>query len=157
MPKKQWIYDYFYEFASEALHIFNFLKSMTSCLSELKVSPSFCFPFKIPDEPTATIIYIFRKVPFIHHFIEKVDKFSNTAVTVLISTSLLLGKNICKKIFWFSIVLYVYVIRNCQICQKLTFKECLKLRNSKFQRRFVSCQVISSSQLALRVKEASHT
>ena len=46
-----------YEFASEALHISNFenfLKSMTSCLSELKVTPSFCFPFKIPDDLTAT-------------------------------------------------------------------------------------------------------
>ena len=71
-----------------------FVKSMPPSLSELKVSPSFCFPFKIPDDPTATIIYIFRKVPFIHHFIEKVDKFSNTAVTVLISTSLLLGEDI---------------------------------------------------------------
>ena len=60
MPKKQWIYDYFYEFASEALQIFNFenfLKSMTSCLFELKVTPSFCFAFKIPDNVTATIRY----------------------------------------------------------------------------------------------------
>ena len=34
LPKKQRIYDYFYEFASEALHIVifeNFVKSMTSC------------------------------------------------------------------------------------------------------------------------------
>ena len=57
LPKKQWIYDYFYEFASEALHIFNFenfLKSMTSCLSELKVIPSFCLAFQIPDNVTAT-------------------------------------------------------------------------------------------------------
>jgi hypothetical protein len=56
-PKKQRIYDYFSEFASEALHIVifeNLVKSMTSCLSKLKVTPSFCFPFKIPDDPTAT-------------------------------------------------------------------------------------------------------
>ena len=32
----------------------NFVKSMTSCLSKLKVTPSFCFAFKIPDNPTAT-------------------------------------------------------------------------------------------------------
>ena len=34
-----------------------FVKSMTSYLSKLKVTPSFCFPFKIPDDPTATITY----------------------------------------------------------------------------------------------------
>ena len=59
MPKKQRIYNYFYEFASEALHIVifeNFIKSMTSCLSKLKVTFSFCFAFKIPDDPTATNI-----------------------------------------------------------------------------------------------------
>ena len=59
MPKKQRIYDYFYEFASEALHIVfkNFIKSMTSCLSKLKVTPSFGFAFKIPDDPTAINTY----------------------------------------------------------------------------------------------------
>ena len=35
----------------------NFVKSMLPSLSELKVTPSFCFPFKIPDNPTATNIY----------------------------------------------------------------------------------------------------
>ena len=58
LPKKQRIYDCFSEFASEALHIVifeNFVKSMTSCLLKLKVTPSFCFTFKIPDDPTATI------------------------------------------------------------------------------------------------------
>ena len=57
MPKKQRIYDYFSEFASEALHIVIFeifVKSMTSCLSKLKVTPSFCFAFKIPDNVTAS-------------------------------------------------------------------------------------------------------
>ena len=65
LPKKQMIYDYFYEFASEALHIVifeNFVKSMMSCLSKLKVTPIFCFPFKIPDDPTATSMYIFASV-----------------------------------------------------------------------------------------------
>ena len=58
--KKQRIYHCFYEFASEALHIVifeKFVKSMTSCLSKLKVTPSFCFPIKIPDGPTATNMY----------------------------------------------------------------------------------------------------
>ena len=32
----------------------NFVKSMTSCLSKLKVAPSFCFAFKIPDDVTAS-------------------------------------------------------------------------------------------------------
>ena len=32
----------------------NFVKSMPASLLELKVTPSFCFPFKIPDDPTAS-------------------------------------------------------------------------------------------------------
>ena len=36
----------------------NFVKSMPLSLSELKVTPSFCFPLKIPDDPTATNMYI---------------------------------------------------------------------------------------------------
>ena len=54
LPKKQRIYDYFYEFASEALHIVifeNFIKSMTSCLSKLKVTPSFLLRFQNPWRP----------------------------------------------------------------------------------------------------------
>ena len=31
---------------------------MTSCSSKLKVTPSFCIPFKIPDDPTATSTYL---------------------------------------------------------------------------------------------------
>jgi hypothetical protein len=34
-----------------------FVKSMPSSLSELKVTPSFCFAFKFPDNPTATKKY----------------------------------------------------------------------------------------------------
>ena len=57
LPKKQTIYDCFSEFTSKALHIVifeNFVKTMTSYLSKLKGTPSFCFAFKIPDDPTAT-------------------------------------------------------------------------------------------------------
>jgi hypothetical protein len=35
----------------------NFVKSMPPSLSELKVTPSFCFAFKIPDDVTATSTY----------------------------------------------------------------------------------------------------
>ena len=35
----------------------NFVKSMPPSLLELKVTPSFFFPFKIPDNPTATNVY----------------------------------------------------------------------------------------------------
>ena len=35
----------------------NFVKSMTPSLLESKVTPSFCFAFKIPDNPTATTMY----------------------------------------------------------------------------------------------------
>ena len=62
MPKKQRIYDYFSEFASEALHIVIFeifIKSMTSCLSKLKVTPCFCFPLKsLTTRPQLICTYI---------------------------------------------------------------------------------------------------
>ena len=60
MLKKQRIYDYFYEFASEVLHIVIieiFVKSMTSRLLKLKVTHGFCFSFKIRDDPTVSINY----------------------------------------------------------------------------------------------------
>ena len=41
----------------------NFVKSMTPSLMELKVTPSFCFAFKIPDNVTATTQYTFRFLP----------------------------------------------------------------------------------------------
>ena len=37
----------------------NFVKSMPPSLSELKVIPSFCFAFKIPDDMTATSNYTY--------------------------------------------------------------------------------------------------
>ena len=43
-----------------ALHMLSFennVKSMPPSLSELKVTPSFCFAFKIPDDVTASNIY----------------------------------------------------------------------------------------------------
>ena len=36
----------------------NFVKLMPPSLSELKVTPSFCFAFKIPNDPTATKLYL---------------------------------------------------------------------------------------------------
>ena len=38
----------------------NFVKSITSCLLKLKVTPSFCFTFKIPDDPTASSTYVLK-------------------------------------------------------------------------------------------------
>jgi hypothetical protein len=35
-----------------------FVKAMPPCLSELKVLPSFCFAFKIPDDVAASIKYL---------------------------------------------------------------------------------------------------
>ena len=46
-----------------ALHMLSFehfVKSMPPSLSELKVTPSFCFTFKIPDNVTASIIYLHK-------------------------------------------------------------------------------------------------
>ena len=42
----------------------NFVKSMPPSLSEIKVIPSFCFTFKIPEDVTATIIYSFSLTNF---------------------------------------------------------------------------------------------
>ena len=36
-----------------------FGKAMLPTLSELKVLPSFCFAFKIPDNVTASIVYMY--------------------------------------------------------------------------------------------------
>ena len=50
----------------------NFVKSMPPSLSELKVTPSFCFPFKIPDDPTPTNSYVYHNASLailIHKYI----------------------------------------------------------------------------------------
>ena len=47
--------------SSKALHMVSFeifVKAMPPSLSELKVLPSFCFAFKIPDNVTASNVYI---------------------------------------------------------------------------------------------------
>ena len=47
-----------------ALHMLsfeNFVKSMLPSLSELKVTPSFCFAFKIPDDRAVTNAEPFEK------------------------------------------------------------------------------------------------
>ena len=49
--------------SSKALHMVsfeNFVKSMLPNLSELKVTPSFCFAFNIPDNVTASTTYVIR-------------------------------------------------------------------------------------------------
>ena len=50
--------------SSYAVHMVsfeNFVKLVSPSLSELKVTPSFCFAFKIPDDVTASIIYCTKK------------------------------------------------------------------------------------------------
>jgi hypothetical protein len=54
-------YEIFRKVMAWALHMVsfeNFVKSMPPSLSELKVTPSFCYPFKIADNPTASSTYI---------------------------------------------------------------------------------------------------
>ena len=49
------------ENSSYAVHMVsfeNFVKLVSPSLSELKVTPSFCFAFKIPDNVTASTLYI---------------------------------------------------------------------------------------------------
>jgi hypothetical protein len=38
----------------------NFVKLVSPSLSELKVTPSFCFAFKIPDDVTESTIYLLK-------------------------------------------------------------------------------------------------
>ena len=40
----------------------NFVKLVSPSLSELKVTPSFCFAFKIPDNVTASNIYRYETI-----------------------------------------------------------------------------------------------
>jgi hypothetical protein len=40
----------------------NFVKSMPPSLSELKVTPSFCFAFKIPDDVAASTLYTYFSI-----------------------------------------------------------------------------------------------
>ena len=47
-----------------------FVKSMPPSLSELKVTPSFCFAFKIPDDRAVTIIYV---IIFLENCADKED------------------------------------------------------------------------------------
>ena len=39
-----------------------FVKAMPPSLSELKVTPSFCFPFKIPDDHAVTNSYVYGEL-----------------------------------------------------------------------------------------------
>ena len=61
----------------------NFVKSMPPSLSELKVIPSFCFAFKIPDDVTASSMYV--------RFLESVPGFKHTAIPYRESTGFLQG------------------------------------------------------------------
>ena len=49
----------------------NFVKSMPPSLSEWKVTPSFCFAFKIPDDVTASSKYV------VIEWVEKVQNYAD--------------------------------------------------------------------------------
>ena len=50
-----------------------FVKAMPPSLSELKVLPSFCFAFKIPDDVAASINYTVTNYKFLKR--EKIKEF----------------------------------------------------------------------------------
>ena len=52
----------------------NFVKLVSPSLSELKVTPSFCFAFKIPDDVTASTDYHHHQTRFWETTMEKVPK-----------------------------------------------------------------------------------
>ena len=43
----------------------NFVKLVSPSLSELKVTPNFCFAFKIPDDVTASNLYVAENSNFL--------------------------------------------------------------------------------------------
>ena len=57
-----------------------FVKSMMPSLLELKVTPTFCFTFKIPDDMTATNIYyvLYFADPNSQFFTHRIDLVSMT-------------------------------------------------------------------------------
>ena len=59
----------------------NFVKSMPPSLSELKVTPSLCFPFKIPDDLTATTIYL-QSTHWVRIFSQGFFLFSNVLIAL---------------------------------------------------------------------------
>ena len=59
------------EISSYAVHMVsfeNFVKLASPSLSELKVTPSFCFAFKIPDNVTASTEYVVNLMIFLAVF-----------------------------------------------------------------------------------------
>ena len=47
-----------------------FVKAMPPSLSELKVLPSFCFAFKIPDDVTVTKLYV--SYVYVHKYMARI-------------------------------------------------------------------------------------
>ena len=68
-----------------------FVKAMPPSLSELKVLPSFCFAFKIPDDRARTIIYVSSET-FIE--LDQIAKCHNFSAFIV-------GKSWCLKNFFF--------------------------------------------------------
>ena len=97
MPKKQRIYDYFSEFVSEALLIVIF-KNLVKSMMKLKVTPSFCFAFKIPDNVTASKIYIFFLLQFL---VAEAFLFDNMIYVLILSYVHLATSKDTKHLQWF--------------------------------------------------------
>ena len=80
---------------------------MTSCLSELKVTPSFCFAFKIPDNVTATnyiaiLIQLSLLKSFSNHEVVSMKIFSKNFSCLLktaVAALMFLGKK-CQQLFF---------------------------------------------------------
>ena len=78
-----------------------FVKAMPPSLSELKVLPSFCFAFKIPDNRAVTSKDVHIVVPFAYlsSSYSKFEWAENAAV--LTRTKKLSSKQICCTTKWF--------------------------------------------------------
>ena len=75
---------------------------MSSCLSKLKVTPSFCFAFKIPDNVTASTLYMIQAV--VHALYDKwfqnSDLFDFDIIIFALLTRLSLWGTIKKSKLW---------------------------------------------------------
>ena len=98
--------------ASEALYMVSFqifVKSMTSCLSYFKITPSFCFPNTISDNVTAPNTY-YRYV-FILHLPNLL--FLDDLLTLLLLHELLLLENLLLfllNLLWLSFSMRISLI-----------------------------------------------
>ena len=85
-----------------------FVKSMPPSLSELKVIPSCCFAFKIPDNVTETTVYVPRleNIQFLFLHGENGFVIKGTELVQRLNDSMQIGRDIRKQVDIFQYLKY---------------------------------------------------